>query len=125
MFCCLKCGKNLKVGEKFCESCGEKTQYADMKFGTITFKRDRNYFGCIIPFELYIDGERVGTISSGATSTFNYPVGEHEVAINSPKDKKRRTINIPENGEVIINVGVNMWAFSFTAKGKIKNIVNN
>lgn len=123
MFCCLKCGKELKVGEKFCESCGEKTQYADMKFGQITFKRDNNYFGCVIPFKIFVDGERVGTISSGATSTFNYPVGEHEVAINSSNDKKRRTINVSEGKEVIINVTTNMWAFSFTAKGKIKSIV--
>jgi len=122
MFCCLKCGKELKVGEKFCESCGEKTQYADMKFGKITFKRDNNYFGCVIPFKLFIDGKQVGTLSSGATSTFDYPCGEHEIAINSAKDKKRKTINLTEGNDVLVNVTVNMWAFSFTAKGKIKNI---
>ena len=121
---CPKCGKELKVGEKFCESCGEKTEYANMSYGKITFKRDNNYFGCVIPFKLFIDGKQVGTLSSGKTSTFEYPYGEHEISLNSVKNKKtKRVINITEEkNEVVVNVGTNMWAFSFTAQGKIKSI---
>lgn len=121
MMYCLKCGKELKVGEKFCENCGEKTQYADMKFGKITFKRDNNYIGCAIPFKIFIDGEKKGSLSAGGKLSFDYPVGEHEIALNSLNDKSLRTITLGEN-EVTVNVGIRMFALSFTAKGKIKSV---
>lgn len=123
MYYCLKCGKELKMGEKFCESCGEKTQFADMSFGKIKFKRTNNFYGCAIPFKVFIDKEQVGSLNAGAKLEFDYPLGEHEIAINKPEDKKRRTINLTEEKkEIEITVTVNLFALALVAKGKIKKI---
>lgn len=121
---CEKCGTELKTYEKFCTSCGEKTKYADMPFGSVTITRNNSYFGCIIPFKIYIDGELKAEIKVGQTCTFELPFGTHEIILNSLKDKKQRTtIELKEDKkEYNIKIGVNMFALSFVAKGKIKSV---
>ena len=51
---CKKCGVEVTVGEKFCQGCGAKTEYADMKFGKIIVHRKSNFYGCAIPFKIFI-----------------------------------------------------------------------
>ena len=90
---CEKCGNEIINYEKFCVKCGEKTIYADASFGTITVTRKSSFYGCAIPFKVFVDGKLANTINNGKTITLNVPYGEHKVSFNKAnskvKDRKR------------------------------------
>ena len=120
---CKKCGVEITVGEKFCQGCGAKTEYADMKFGKIIVKRNSNFYGMAIPFKIFIDDREMGTIANGKELTFDVPYGTHVVHFNSLKDKQNREVTIGDDKKTIkFTITTNIWAFSFIAKAKIKKV---
>ncbi len=120
---CNKCGHVIAEGEKFCQGCGAKTEYANMKFGKVIIKRKGSFYGCAIPFTAYVDEKPKGNISNGKTIELEVPYGTHKISFNSPKDKANREITLSEEKPVItFTIKTNMWAFSFIAKAKIVSV---
>lgn len=120
---CKKCGVEIALGEKFCPGCGAKTEYADMKFGKIIIHRKSNFYGCAIPFKIFIDEREMGTISNGETLTFDVPFGTHQVYFNKIGDKENREVTLSENkGEIKFTISTAMWRMALVAKAKIKKV---
>ena len=119
---CEKCGSNIGFGEKFCTNCGQVVNVSSEN-GVINIVRTKNYFGCAIPFKIFIDGTYVGDIKVGKTLTFNAPLGVHRVSINDASEKASTEVEITsEKKNVEVLVTVHFFALSFIAKGKIKSV---
>ena len=120
---CKKCGVEIALGEKFCQGCGAKTEYADLKFGKIIVRRKSNFCGCAIPFKIFIDEREMGTIRNGETLTFDVPFGTHHVYFNSPTDKANKEVTLSDDKtEIKFTISTDMWRMAFVAKAKIKKV---
>lgn len=122
---CLGCGCKLDLGAKFCSHCGKPTAMAKEKnTGKITVTRPSNFFGCAIPFEAYIDGSNLGTLSNGAILSCNAAYGVHELVLKSTEQDVVEEIVLSENQkEAVVEVTVTMGLIA--AKPRIKNVIYN
>ena len=92
--------------------------------GKITVTRPSNFFGCAIPFDAYIDGSDLGTLSNGATLFCNVAYGVHELVLKSTEPNVVEEIVISENQkEAVVEVAVTMGLIA--AKPRIKNVTYN
>ncbi len=103
---CLNCGFNLDLGAKFCTHCGKETNLANPnKEGKITIIRLKKVFAFIMPFDVYIDGTKLGVLTNNSTLSCAVTFGNHEVVFKSTEkdviqnvflseDKKEVTITI-------------------------------
>lgn len=120
---CPKCGVEITLGEKFCQGCGTKTEYADLKFGKLIIHRKSSFYGCAIPFKIFVDEREMGTINNGDTLTFEIPYGTHQVYFNSVGDKANREVTLSEDkNEIKFTIKTDMWRMAFVAKAKIKTV---
>lgn len=120
---CEKCGHEIKDGEKFCQGCGTKTEFANLTYGKVIIKRKSSFYGCAIPFTVYVDEKPKGNISNGKTLELEVPYGTHKISFNTPKDKANREITLSDDKKIItITVKTNPWAFSMIAKAKIISV---
>ena len=74
---CNKCGAEIDINDKFCNSCGEKIENKDI--GSIIFKREKQYYGCIVPIKVFMDGNLVATLNSNTEVTVNTTIGKHKI----------------------------------------------
>lgn len=74
---CNKCGAEIDINDKFCNSCGEKIENKDI--GSIIFKREKQYYGCIVSIKVFMDGNLVATLNSNTEVTVNTTIGKHKI----------------------------------------------
>jgi hypothetical protein len=118
---CPKCGIELTEEQNFCKGCGAKTEFADMPKGKIIIKRKKSFFGCAIPFSVYLDGKSKGAISNGKELILECTYGTHTVHFNSTKDKENRELTLSENKkEIKINIKAKFGLV--TGKAKIIDV---
>ena len=60
---CNKCGSEIKEDNKFCTNCGNKV-IKDENDCYILFERMKQFYGCLVPIDIYLDGNRVGSVKS-------------------------------------------------------------
>lgn len=103
---CLGCGCKLELGAKFCTNCGKETGLSNTdNVGTITIVRENKVFGFAIPFEVYVDDVKLGTLSNGATLSTKAVLCPHEVKFTSTEKDVIEIIELTENKkEVIITI---------------------
>ena len=97
---CKNCGNQIILEEKFCRICGEPVleqqmnksieilpspidQNIDQQNSNVMCKlilhRKRAFFGSMVPLDVYIDSEKVGTIKNGKTLELDIFVGQHSI----------------------------------------------
>lgn len=122
---CLGCGCNLELGAKFCTHCGKETGLSNTdNVGTITIVRESKMFGFAIPFSVYIDNIKLGTLNNGTTLSTKAVLCPHEVKFTSTEKDVIETIELTESKkEVVITIIPKMGLIA--AKPYIKDIKYN
>ena len=122
---CLECGRMIELGIKFCPHCGKATPLNnENNVGTITVVREKKMFGWAIPFDVYIDDTKLGTLKNGTTLTAKATLYPHEIKLTSTEKDVIQSIELTENKkEVVISIIPKMGLIA--AKPYIKDIKYN
>ena len=122
---CLECGRMIELGTKFCPHCGKETPLNnENNVGTITVVREKKMFGWAIPFDVYIDDTKLGTLKNGTTLTTKATLCTHEIKLTSTEKDIIQSIGLTENKkEVVISIIPKMGLIA--AKPYIKDIKYN
>lgn len=78
---CLGCGCKIEIGSKFCPNCGKETLLSSGEIGTIKIVREKKTMGFAVNFDVFIDGEKVGSLANGGSLSFDVPIGSHDVKL--------------------------------------------
>ena len=122
---CLNCGCKLDLGAKFCPHCGKETPLNnENNIGKITIVREKKMLGFAIPFDVYIDDTKLGTLSNNSSLTTRSPLSMHEIKIISTEKDVIENIELSEDKkEVTITIIPKMGLIS--AKTYINEIKYN
>lgn len=122
---CLNCGCKLELGAKFCTHCGKETSLADPnKTGKITIIREKKVFGFAIPFDVYIDDTKLGTLTNNSTLTCPAQLSMHEIVFKSTEKDVVQTVHLSEDKkEVTIRIVPKIGLIA--AKPFIKEVTYN
>ncbi len=119
---CNKCGAQIDESAKFCNKCGNKLE-GYIKKASITFRRDGQYYGCLVPVKVFLDNNVVTSLGVGNEFKVETTVGKHRVDFNVMGGNGGQEIEITEehpNIKVVFKLGAGM----ITAKPKIISIQN-
>ena len=104
---CTNCGNKLNTGDSFCTECGTKvpkekkeTKSSGKKVKIIVTRKKRA-MGCAIPFPLYIDGEKIGQLTNGASLEKEVTVGSHAVEFVCADGNIRQDVELTESHESV------------------------
>ena len=98
---CLNCGCKIDLGVKFCPHCGAPTKLSDENStGKIILIRDKKIMGFAIPFEVYIDDSKLGTLNNNTSLETKIPYGSHEIKLTSTEKDVIQNVNINENQKI-------------------------
>ena len=79
---CLNCGCKLDLEAKFCPHCGKETPLNnENNIGKITIVREKKMLGFAIPFDVYIDDTKLGTLSNNSSLTTRSTLSMHEIKL--------------------------------------------
>ena len=93
---CPNCGKELKKG-KFCPECGSSIEInnsnntGDVK---IIVTRKKKMIGCAIPFSVYVDDVKIGSLGNGKSLTCEVGEGIHTVKFKCVEKDVIQEVNI-------------------------------
>jgi hypothetical protein len=119
---CNKCGEKVDQNAKFCNKCGEKLE-GYIKTGSITFRRDGQYYGCLVPVKVFLDNNLVMSLGIGEEQTVQTTIGKHRIDFNVMGGNGGDEIELTEkspNKKVIFKLGMGM----ITAKPKIISVLD-
>ena len=122
---CLNCGCKLDLEAKFCPHCGKETPLNnENNIGKITIVREKKMLGFAIPFDVYIDETKLGTLSNNSSLTTRSTLSMHEIKLVSTEKDVIENIELSEDKkEVTITIIPKMGLIS--AKPYIKEIKYN
>ncbi len=99
---CTNCGNKMKKDDSFCTECGTKVnQNTEVKNVKIRVIREKKAMGFAIPFPVYIDGEKVGTLSNGAMVEVDTTLGHHLVEFVCADGNIKQDVDINKNHECV------------------------
>lgn len=83
---CQNCGAKISENQNFCASCGISVSTSITsevnKIGSITFHRVSRFVGCIIDFDVYINGQNMGILKNGGDLKVKLPIGKYKVTFS-------------------------------------------
>lgn len=122
---CLNCGYKLELGAKFCTHCGKETSLSDPnKTGKINIIREKKVFGFAIPFDVYVDDSKLGSLKNGSTLTCPASLDIHEIVLKSTEKDVIQSVSLSEDKkEVTIRIVPKMGLIA--AKPFIKEVTYN
>jgi hypothetical protein len=85
---CKNCG-NFNSEGNFCIHCGapltgtnNPQQYNEpLKVGSLTINRQSQYYGALIPFDVFVDGVLIGSLKTGESKSFPLYYGNHMLQV--------------------------------------------
>jgi hypothetical protein len=95
---CLNCGCKLDLEAKFCPHCGKETPLNnENNIGKITIVREKKMLGFAIPFDVYIDDTKLGTLSNNSSLTTRSTLSMHEIKLVSTEKDVIENIELSED----------------------------
>jgi len=91
----------------------------DGKF-KLTLKRQKNFVGCLVDFDVYIDNIKVGKIKNGETLVLEVDAGVHEISIHK-KNPTKVTITGDTSADVVVFGSNNFGITNINGEGFIQN----
>ena len=89
----------------------------------ILFERMKQFYGCLVPIDIYLDGNRVGSVKSNKSIKIDTTCGNHKLSFNLWSGNGMYDINITkENRNVKVVFKLSMGLV--TSKPKIISIEN-
>ncbi len=119
---CNKCGAEIDVTAKFCNKCGA-TLEGYIKPASIIFRREGQYYGCLVPVKVFLDNNLVTSLGAGDEATITTTVGKHRIDFNVMGGNGGQEVEVTDahpNIKVIFKLGMG----AITAKPKIISILN-
>lgn len=119
---CTKCGAEVDNNSSFCTKCGNKLENYNRE-GSIIFARENQFYGVLIPIDIFLDGEKVASVSAGKEVKVSATIGKHRIAFNLWSGNGQYDIETTElnpNIKVTFKLGVG----AITSKPKIVKIEN-
>lgn len=106
---CNKCGNEIKKGNKFCTNCGNKT-IKDENDCYIVFERKKQFYGFLIPIDIYLDGEKVCSVKNNSKVKIDTTNGNHKLSFNLWSGNGEYDIDIAkgENVKVIFKLSMGL-----------------
>ena len=93
--------------------------------GSITFNRSNSIMGFALVFNVFIDGNKVGTIKRGQTVKFDVPYGNHQIVLKSGLAKVESMIQVGDNSRnFVFNCSVKMGFLQGGIKLELVNCYN-
>lgn len=117
---CKNCGEELKENNKFCSKCGNKIKL-DENDSYIVFERKKQFYGVLVPIDIYLDGQKVASLKSNESAKVLTTIGNHRLAFNLWSGNGQYDINITKenkNVKVIFKLSMGL----ITSKPKIISI---
>ena len=92
---CNKCGTEIKKGN-FCSECGNKVGNINSngKMITLTVTRKKKVMGFAIPFPVYVDDLKIGSLGNGKSLTCEVGEGTHTVLFKCVEKNVTQDVNI-------------------------------
>ena len=104
---CNKCGSEIKEDNKFCTNCGNKV-IKDENDCYILFERMKQFYGCLVPINIYLDGNRVGSVKSNKSIKIDTSSGNHKLSFNLWSGNGMYDINISKGENVKVTFKLSM-----------------
>ena len=119
---CNKCGAEIDSNANFCNKCGTRLE-GYIKTGSITFRREGQYYGCLVPVKVFLDNNVVTSLGVGEEFKVNTTVGKHRVDFNVMGGNGGGDVEVtPENPNIKVIFKLGMGAI--TSKPKIISDIN-
>ena len=118
---CLNCGRKIELGEKFCRNCGNKTVYNSKDLATLRIIRENKVFGFAVAFDVFLDGDKIGTLKNGTTLEYMIPYGSYELKIGILGSNVFKKVLLLENKNILELIVVPKMGL-LAAKPYIKDI---
>ena len=99
---CENCGNKIGKNDSFCTECGTKVN-KEISTKTVKIKviREKRTMGFAIPFPVYIDGEKVATLSNGASVEVDSTLGHHLVELVCADGNVKQEIDLTKEHESV------------------------
>lgn len=104
---CNKCGSEIKENNKFCTNCGNKV-IKDENDCYILFERMKQFYGCLVPINIYLDGNRVGSVKNNKSIKIDTSSGNHKLSFNLWSGNGMYDINIAKGENVKVTFKLSM-----------------
>ena len=104
---CNKCGSEIKEDNKFCTNCGNKVK-KDENDCYILFERVKQFYGCLVPIDIYLDGNKVGSVKSNKSIKIDTTCGNHKLSFNLWSGNGMYDINIAKGENVKVTFKLSM-----------------
>lgn len=110
---CTNCGTKIKEDAMFCTECGTKVGNVEKKKSsgkmvTVKVTREKRTFGWAIPFPLYIDGEKIGTLTNGMSLEKEVTQDKHLVEFVCADGNVKQEIDLTNEPGVEITIRARM-----------------
>lgn len=124
---CTKCGSEVEDSAMFCTKCGNKIENKEVSIAnesaSITFAREKQFYGVIVPIKVYLDGIEVASISAGKEEKVLVSIGKHRIAFNLWSGNGQYDVEVSsEHPNIKVNFKLSMGVV--TSKPKITSIEN-
>lgn len=124
---CTKCGSKVEDSAMFCTKCGNKIENKDVSIAnesaSITFAREKQFYGVIVPIKVYLDGIELASISAGKEEKVPVSIGKHRIAFNLWSGNGQYDVEVSsEHPNIKVNFKLSMGVV--TSKPKITSIEN-
>lgn len=124
---CTKCGSEVEDSAMFCTKCGNKIENKDVSIvnesASITFAREKQFYGVIVPIKVYLDGIEVASVSAGKEEKVPVSIGKHRIAFNLWSGNGQYDVEVSsEHPNIKVNFKLSMGVV--TSKPKITSIEN-
>ena len=86
----------------------------------LTLKRQKNFVGCLVDFDVYIDNIKVGKIKNGEILVLEVDAGVHEISIHK-KNPTKVTITGDTTADVVVFGSNNFGITNINGEGFIQN----
>ena len=124
---CTKCGSEVEDSAMFCTKCGNKIENKDVSIvnesASITFAREKQFYGVIVPIKVYLDGIKVASVSAGKEEKVPVSIGKHRIAFNLWSGNGQYDVEVSsEHPNIKVNFKLSMDVV--TSKPEITSIEN-
>lgn len=124
---CTKCGSEIEDNAMFCTKCGNEIENKDVSIvnerASITFAREKQFYGVIVPIKVYLDGIEVASVSAGKEEKVPVSIGKHRIAFNLWSGNGQYDVEVSrEHPNIKVNFKLSMGIV--TSKPKITSIEN-
>lgn len=97
---CPKCGREVKG--KFCPECGTKIESNNTgRTVTLTVTRIKKVIGCAIPFSVYVDDEKIGSLGNGKSLVKEVGEGTHTVMFKCVEKNVTQEVNVTSDTNAV------------------------